>query len=62
MNVQCRQTIDEEEDDTLQQEPRAFGQPPQMIQQSDTFPFNSDETLPLPYYYNLKRVQDAISN
>ena len=61
MNQQIT-SIDEDNEDPIQQEPTAFGHPPQMMQQSESFPYNSDETLPQPYYYNLKRVQEGVTN
>ena len=59
MNVNRQASIDADE---LQQEPMAFSHAPQMMQQSESFPFNSESTLPTPYYYNLKRVQEICAH
>ena len=48
------------DEDDYTQLPAAMGRPPQMIQQQESFPFQSE--VGAPYYYDLKRVQENISN
>jgi len=40
--------------------PAAIGRPPSMIKQQESFPFRTEAET--PYYYNLKRIQENVSN